>query len=47
MEKKGLFATKPIADYQAEAAGKHLVRALGIPALIAFCLLYTSPSPRD
>ncbi len=36
MEKKGLFATKPIADYQAEAAGKHLVRALGIPALIAF-----------
>jgi APA family basic amino acid/polyamine antiporter len=36
MQKKGLFATKPIADYQAEAAGKHLVRALGIPALIAF-----------
>ncbi|MFI4868334.1 MAG: amino acid permease [Steroidobacterales bacterium] len=36
MEKKGLFATKPIADYQAEAAGRHLVRALGIPALIAF-----------
>ena len=33
---KGLFATKPIADYQEEAAGKHLVRALGIPALIAF-----------
>jgi APA family basic amino acid/polyamine antiporter len=32
----GLFATKPIADYQAEAAGKHLVRALGVPALIAF-----------
>src|SRR5579862_2555619 len=32
----GLFATKPIADYQQEAAGKHLVRALGIPALIAF-----------
>jgi APA family basic amino acid/polyamine antiporter len=32
----GLFATKPIADYHAEAAGKHLVRALGIPALIAF-----------
>ena len=36
MNKKGLFATKPIADYHAEAAGKHLVRALGIPALIAF-----------
>ena len=34
--KKGLFATKPIADYQEEAAGKQLVRALGIPALIAF-----------
>ncbi|HEY3731996.1 MAG TPA: amino acid permease [Steroidobacteraceae bacterium] len=36
MDKKGLFATKPIADYQAEAEGKHLNRALGIPALIAF-----------
>jgi len=36
VNKKGLFATKPIADYHAEAAGKHLVRALGIPALIAF-----------
>jgi APA family basic amino acid/polyamine antiporter len=36
MQNKGLFATKPIADYQAEAASKHLVRALGIPALIAF-----------
>jgi APA family basic amino acid/polyamine antiporter len=35
-DKKGLFATKPIADYQEEAAGRHLVRALGIPALIAF-----------
>src|SRR5476651_444853 len=34
--KTGLFATKPIADYQAEAAGKHLNRALGVPALIAF-----------
>jgi APA family basic amino acid/polyamine antiporter len=34
--KKGLFATKSIADYQEEAAGRHLVRALGIPALIAF-----------
>jgi APA family basic amino acid/polyamine antiporter len=36
MSKVGLFATKPIADYQAEAAGKHLNRALGVPALIAF-----------
>src|SRR5580698_8081338 len=36
MNNKGLFATKSIADYQQEAAGKHLVRALGIPALIAF-----------
>ena len=36
MNNKGLFATKPIADYQQEAASKHLVRALGIPALIAF-----------
>jgi APA family basic amino acid/polyamine antiporter len=36
IDKKGLFATKPIADYQQEAAGRHLVRALGIPALIAF-----------
>src|SRR5579863_305744 len=36
MNNKGLFATKPIADYQAEAASKHLVRALGVPALIAF-----------
>src|SRR5579863_2245030 len=36
LAKKGLFATKSIADYQAEAAGRHLVRALGIPALIAF-----------
>jgi len=32
----GLFATKPIAHYHEEAASKHLVRALGIPALIAF-----------
>jgi APA family basic amino acid/polyamine antiporter len=40
----GLFATKPIADYHAEAAGKHLIRALGIPALIAFgigCIIGT------
>ncbi len=36
MNIKGMLATKPIGDYQAEAAGKHLVRALGIPALIAF-----------
>jgi len=36
MKQAGLFATKPIADYQREADSKHLVRALGIPALIAF-----------
>jgi len=36
MSKKGLFATKPIHDYQLEASSKHLVRALGVPALIAF-----------
>jgi basic amino acid/polyamine antiporter, APA family len=36
LDKTGLFATKSIADYQEEAAGRHLVRALGIPALIAF-----------
>lgn len=36
MKKAGLFATKPIADYQKEADSRHLVRALGIPALIAF-----------
>ncbi len=36
MNKVGLFATKPIAHYQQEAAGKSLVRALGIPALISF-----------
>ena len=36
MNFSGLFATKPIARYEAEAAGKHLVRALGSPALIAF-----------
>src|ERR1700684_2098011 len=34
--KKGLFATKPIQDYQDEQAEKKLVRALGVPALIAF-----------
>lgn len=36
MNVKGMFATKPIAAYQKEAADKTLVRALGIPALIAF-----------
>ncbi len=36
MSTKGLFATKRIQDYQAEASGKHLNRALGVPALIAF-----------
>jgi APA family basic amino acid/polyamine antiporter len=36
MGNSGLFATKPIADYHEEAAGKHLIRALGIPALVAF-----------
>ena len=36
MNKKGLFATKPIQDYQEEASSKQLIRALGIPALIAF-----------
>ncbi|MGH8115157.1 MAG: amino acid permease, partial [Rhodanobacteraceae bacterium] len=36
MKQAGLFATKPVADYQQEAASKHLVRALGIPSLIAF-----------
>jgi APA family basic amino acid/polyamine antiporter len=35
-QQAGLFATKPIADYQAEASAKHLVRALGIPSLVAF-----------
>jgi APA family basic amino acid/polyamine antiporter len=34
--KKGLFATKPIQDYQDEASNKKLVRALGVPSLIAF-----------
>ena len=36
MSNKGLFATKPIQDYQREASNKQLVRVLGIPALIAF-----------
>src|SRR5690242_11762559 len=36
MKLSGLLATKPISHYESEAAGKHLVRALGSPALIAF-----------
>jgi APA family basic amino acid/polyamine antiporter len=36
MNIKGMFATKPIGAYQEEASDKTLVRALGIPALIAF-----------
>ncbi len=36
MGMKELLATKPISDYQEEAAAKGLVRALGIPSLIAF-----------
>jgi APA family basic amino acid/polyamine antiporter len=36
MNNTGIFAVKPIADYHEEAAGKHLVRALGVPALVAF-----------
>jgi basic amino acid/polyamine antiporter, APA family len=36
MKRAGLFATKSVADYQQEAESKHLVRALGAPALIAF-----------
>ena len=36
MSQRALFATKPIAHYHEEAAAKHLVRALGTPALIAF-----------
>jgi APA family basic amino acid/polyamine antiporter len=34
--KMGLFATKPISDYQQEASSVPLNRALGIPSLIAF-----------
>src|SRR5476651_2782333 len=34
--KTGLFATKPISDYQQEAGSVTLNRALGIPSLIAF-----------
>ncbi|HTW74441.1 MAG TPA: amino acid permease, partial [Steroidobacteraceae bacterium] len=36
MKHAGLFATKPVDDYRREAEGRHLVRALGIPALITF-----------
>ena len=36
MSNKGLFATKPIQHYQQEGSSTQLVRALGIPALIAF-----------
>jgi basic amino acid/polyamine antiporter, APA family len=36
MNIKGMLATKPIAAYQREAGDKSLVRALGIPSLIAF-----------
>src|ERR1700690_1314535 len=36
MNLKGMLATKPIATYQEEAAGKALLRALGIPSLVAF-----------
>jgi len=36
MNLREILATKPIADYQKEASDKTLVRALGIPALIAF-----------
>jgi APA family basic amino acid/polyamine antiporter len=32
----GMLATKPVTAYQKEASDKTLVRALGIPALIAF-----------
>jgi basic amino acid/polyamine antiporter, APA family len=36
MNIKGMLATKPIALYQKEASDRRLVRALGIPSLIAF-----------
>src|SRR6202453_2216253 len=36
MNIKGMLATKPIAEYKKEASEEGLVRALGIPALIAF-----------
>src|SRR5579862_4842701 len=36
MSTSSLFATKPVSQYQEEASSKHLVRALGVPQLIAF-----------
>ncbi|HEY7929710.1 MAG TPA: amino acid permease [Steroidobacteraceae bacterium] len=36
MKQAGLFAVKPVSEYHEEAASKHLARALGIPALVAF-----------
>jgi APA family basic amino acid/polyamine antiporter len=36
MNLHGMLATKPVTAYQKEASDKTLVRALGIPALIAF-----------
>src|SRR5208282_5949887 len=36
MNIKGMLATKPIAEYKKEASDEGLVRALGIPSLIAF-----------
>jgi APA family basic amino acid/polyamine antiporter len=36
MNLQGMLATKPVAAYQQEASDKTLIRALGIPALIAF-----------
>ena len=39
MSNNGLFVTKPIREYQQEAEGKQLIRALGIPALIGGVLV--------
>ena len=36
MNLQGMLATKPVSAYQKEASDKTLVKALGIPALIAF-----------
>src|SRR3984893_5897799 len=36
MNIKGMFATKPIAEYKKEASASQCKRALGIPSLIAF-----------
>jgi basic amino acid/polyamine antiporter, APA family len=36
MNLKGFLATKPIQHYQDEASDKRLVRALGVPSLVAF-----------